>query len=153
MVITIDTKAVVREITAELHRLPLAESPPADRTYQSAVEFAETMKVSVRLVRRWLALGMPSVHVGRVRRVIVADAQRWLAAGGGKGAAARAGLAAARWSGLRAMLSVQNAKVATVFALMRSRPWTGAFDLLARWIQPCPTWPIVVRLLASPSEL
>ena len=108
--ITIDTKALAREIAAELHRLRLAESRPADRTYQTAVEFAETMKVSVRSVRKWLALGMPSVQVGRVRRVIVADAQRWLAAGGGKGAAARAGLAAARRSGLRAMLGAQNAK-------------------------------------------
>ncbi len=108
--ITIDTKALAREIAAELHRLQQGEPRPPERTHDTVAEFAERVKVSRRLVRKWIAAGLPSLKVGRFRRVIVADAQQWLAAGGGKGAAAVAGVAAARRAALRAISGGKTGK-------------------------------------------
>lgn len=101
--ITIETKVLAREIAAELHRLEQADARSVESTHDTVAEFANRMKVSVRLIRKWIAAGMPSVRAGRIRRVIVADAQQWLVDGGGKGAAAAAGIAAARRAGLRAI--------------------------------------------------
>jgi hypothetical protein len=109
-VITIDTKALAREIATELHRLQQGDVRPSERTHDTVVEFAERMKVSIRLVRKWVALGMPSIRVGRIRRIIIADAQRWLAEGGDKCPAAAAGIAAARRSALRAISGGKNGK-------------------------------------------
>lgn len=101
--ITIETKAIAREIAAELHRLQQADARPIESTHDTATEFANRMKVSLRQVRKWLAAGMPSVRTGRHRRVIVADAQQWLADGRDKGTAAAAGVAAARRGAFRAI--------------------------------------------------
>jgi hypothetical protein len=107
-VITIDARELAREIAAELHRLQQNEATPAERTHDTIADFAERMKVSVRVVRKWISTGMPSVKVGRIRRVIVPDAQSWLASGGGRGATGRAAIAAARRSALRAIKGGQD---------------------------------------------
>jgi hypothetical protein len=63
-------------------------APPVD-LFMSAADFSAHVHVSLRTVRLWLASGLPSVGRGRTRRVDVARAMSWLAAGGDQGEAER----------------------------------------------------------------
>jgi len=90
-------RALAPLIAAELRR------PSTGPSHMTAGEYAARIGVSVRTTRSWIAAGMPSVRAGRVRRIIVADADRWLADGGARGSAARAGRAAARRAAMRAV--------------------------------------------------
>jgi hypothetical protein len=56
------------------------ETPPA---YMCTESFALRHEVCERTVKGWIAQGMPSYLTGRVRRIIVADAELWLVNGGG----------------------------------------------------------------------
>lgn len=50
--------------------------------YATIDSFAERLLVSRNTVKRWLKLGMPSVCVGRSRRIQIVQAEAWLLAGG-----------------------------------------------------------------------
>lgn len=50
--------------------------------YCTVDEFAENLKVSRGTVFTWLRAGLPSLRIGRCRRVILERAYRWLEAGG-----------------------------------------------------------------------
>ena len=55
---------------------------PTTNIYCTVDEFADTLKVSRGTVFTWLRAGLPSLSVGRTRRIIVERAYRWLEAGG-----------------------------------------------------------------------
>lgn len=55
---------------------------PANSVYWTVDAFAEALQVSRGTVFTWLRAGMPSLSVGRTRRIIVERAYRWLEAGG-----------------------------------------------------------------------
>ena len=61
------------EVQHEAASLPL---------YATIDSFAEMLIVSRTTVKRWLKLGLPSVCVGRSRRIQIAQAHAWLLAGG-----------------------------------------------------------------------
>ena len=50
--------------------------------YCTVDEFAENLKVSRGTVFSWVRSGLPSLRVGRCRRIIIDRAFRWLEAGG-----------------------------------------------------------------------
>lgn len=50
--------------------------------YSTPNDFALRLKVSPRTVKRWLKQGLPSVCVGRSRRILTDQADAWLLAGG-----------------------------------------------------------------------
>jgi len=64
-----------------VERLPPRVSP---RAYARARGYTDGT------VRRWCAAGMPHVGEGRARRVVVAEADAWIAAGGPQRASERA---------------------------------------------------------------
>lgn len=53
-----------------------------DSVYATVIQFAARLCVSPRTVHSWLRAGMPSVCVGKSRRIIVVEADAWLRAGG-----------------------------------------------------------------------
>ena len=50
--------------------------------FQTVAEYAQRLKVSRGTVFTWLRRGLPSVVVGRTRRIRTRAADEWLAAGG-----------------------------------------------------------------------
>ncbi len=46
--------------------------------YLKVKQYAERLKVSERCVEKWLTQGLPVIKVGRVRRIPVRPADRWL---------------------------------------------------------------------------
>jgi len=50
--------------------------------YTTIDEYSLRLKVSNRTVKSWIVRGLPSISVGRVRRIITEQADAWLAAGG-----------------------------------------------------------------------
>lgn len=54
----------------------------ASDPFYTVEEYAERLKVSRGTVFGWLRNGMPSVCVGRTRRIVTDRADAWLAAGG-----------------------------------------------------------------------
>lgn len=60
----------------------MAETLTEGPAFMSTEGFALRHDVAVRTVKGWLSLGMPSYLAGRVRRIIVNDAERWLVNGG-----------------------------------------------------------------------
>lgn len=63
---------------------PPTRVPPsmANNIYCTIDDFAEVLQVSRGTVFTWLKAGLPSLSVGRTRRIIVERAFRWLEAGG-----------------------------------------------------------------------
>jgi len=57
-------------------------APVLPNLYCTVVEFAESLKVSKGTVFTWIRHGLPSLVVGRTRRIVVERAYRWLEAGG-----------------------------------------------------------------------
>lgn len=49
------------------------------RSYATVKGFAARWSVSMRTVRYWLGRGMPTVRVGRIVRIPVAQADAWVA--------------------------------------------------------------------------
>jgi hypothetical protein len=79
------------ELDRLLERMP--DEPGESRTmnlqhavrpgrYMKVPAYAELKGLSARTIRDYCDLGMPSEGVGRGRRVIVAEADAWLASGG-----------------------------------------------------------------------
>jgi excisionase family DNA binding protein len=66
------------------HALAHIDTAPklSNNIYCTVDEFADTLKVSRGTVFTWLRAGLPSLSVGRTRRIIVERAYRWLEAGG-----------------------------------------------------------------------
>ena len=64
--------------------LATAPKPPLGQNniYCTVDDFAEALQVSRGTVFAWIRTGMPSLSVGRTRRIIVARAYHWLEAGG-----------------------------------------------------------------------
>jgi excisionase family DNA binding protein len=56
--------------------------PALPNLYCTIDEFAANLQVSRGTVFGWVRAGLPSLRVGRCRRIIVAAAYRWLEAGG-----------------------------------------------------------------------
>lgn len=83
------------EIDAALAELP-AESPQlASARFMKVADFAAAHNYSTRTVRDYCELGMPHQGEGRARRVLVAEAETWIASGGPRKArASRKGEAA-----------------------------------------------------------
>jgi excisionase family DNA binding protein len=69
---------------AELSPEPVNQPTPhaLPNLYCTVDEFAEQLQVSRGTVFHWIASGLPSLRVGRCRRIIVERAFRWLEAGG-----------------------------------------------------------------------
>lgn len=58
-------------------------APPAlPNLYCTIDEFAANLQVSRGTVFAWVRAGLPSLRVGRCRRIIIEHAYRWLEAGG-----------------------------------------------------------------------
>lgn len=58
------------------------EPCPLPNLYCTIDEFAQNLQVSRGTVFSWVRAGLPSLRVGRCRRIIVERAYRWLEAGG-----------------------------------------------------------------------
>lgn len=58
------------------------QQPKEEPLFATTIQFANRMQVSVRTVKNWISKGMPSVCVGRARRIRIALADEWLHAGG-----------------------------------------------------------------------
>lgn len=88
------------EIDALLAELPDGASAPtpaaaAAQRFMKLPAFAASRSLSSRTIRDYCDLGMPHQGEGRARRILVAEADAWIAAGGPRKArASRKGQAA-----------------------------------------------------------
>jgi excisionase family DNA binding protein len=78
-------------VEAPVSALPLSSATPANNVdpvpivaniYATVDEYASRLRVSRGTVFAWLRRGLPSLSVGRTRRIITERADRWLEAGG-----------------------------------------------------------------------
>jgi hypothetical protein len=82
----------LRQIADVLSASPAApiEQPAMQEPRALCVEkYAKSRGFSVSTVRRWIKIGCPHVLTGRGARIIVAQADAWLAAGGARAAVER----------------------------------------------------------------
>jgi hypothetical protein len=88
----------VKTIARALRQIAdVLDAPPAASAEQPAQEpktlcvekYAKSRGFSVSSVRRWIKVGCPHILTGRGARVVVAQADAWLAAGGARAAVER----------------------------------------------------------------
>lgn len=68
------------EPPATTNTAPCAAATP--NLYCTVAEFAQSLQVSKGTVFTWIRNGLPSLVVGRTRRIVTERAHRWLEAGG-----------------------------------------------------------------------
>ncbi len=75
--------ALRSEIDAILSKLDGAgPSAPAPARFMKVADFAKAHALSARTIRDYCDLGMPHRGEGKGRRIVVAEADEWIAAGG-----------------------------------------------------------------------
>lgn len=91
-------REAVKAIANALRQIAdVLDAPPAAPAGQPTQEpktlcvdkYAKSRGFSVSTVRRWIKIGCPHVLSGRGARIIVAQADAWLAAGGARAAVER----------------------------------------------------------------
>jgi hypothetical protein len=60
----------------------MAQDPTDPAPFATIKQFAHRHQVSTRTIRNWIKLGMPSYKNGRIVRIVVEFADRWVIAGG-----------------------------------------------------------------------
>jgi hypothetical protein len=66
-----------QEIVNDLSE-PESDRPNVEVLFMDAAAFAARRSVSASTVKRWIRQGLPHARLGRIVRVKVADAERWL---------------------------------------------------------------------------
>jgi excisionase family DNA binding protein len=69
-----EARAIVREV--------ISPKPEPEQLYATTDQYAARTGVSMSTVKRWIRDGLPSSRNGNIRRVHVADADRWIREGG-----------------------------------------------------------------------
>lgn len=57
-------------------------TPKLEQLLTNVADFAFRHDVCANTVRSWIALGMPSKQIGRMRKVVLKDADAWVMNGG-----------------------------------------------------------------------